>query len=187
MIKQKKEWKCSKCNASYLRWEGRCRNCKEVNTLQEFQLVPVKIKPKPTLSQKALMRRSKNSERESARHMVSVDGIDPMYAKIASSTGRVGFITGMRIDGVSKNYVIENKNRVLPKWLIDAWILILQRSEDFQKYALLHLDPPNAPREYQINGVKRKTSTMYIITEARHDDLITKEKELDELKGGLLE
>lgn len=183
MIRQKKEWRCSNCSSAYIKWEGTCRKCKKAGTLVEFQLVPVKIKPKPTLSQKQLMRRSKNSERDEARHMIAVDGIDPLYAKIASSTGRVGHITNMRIDGISLNYVMENKNRVLPKWLIDAWILILQRAEDFQKHALLHLDPPNAPKEYPINGVKKKTSSMYVITQARHDELIGKERELDAIKG----
>jgi len=129
------------------------------------------------------MRRSKNSERNIAKKMVAVDGPDPQYAKIASSTGRIGHITNIRADAISRTYLTENKNRALPSWLVNAWLLINQRAEDFGKNALLHLDPPNMPKEFPLNGVIRKLDTMAVITQARHEELIIKEKRLEELEN----
>lgn len=179
MIRPKREWRCSKCDAKYIKWEGSCRKCKNAATLVEFELIPAKPRASPT--QRSLMRRSKKSERDIARTMVQVDGPDPLYEKIASSTGRIGHITNIRVDAISKHYVTENKNRVLPKWLIDAWLLIQQRAIDFGKWPLLHLDPPNAPRDFVLNGKKEPMSSLCIITQSRHSDLIQKERELEEL------
>lgn len=162
-----------------------CPGCKRGGTLEEISLLPLKTKPRATPSQKSLMRRSKGSERDISKRMVAADGPDPAFKNIASSTGRVGFITNMRIDAVSKNYVIENKNRVLPKWQVDAWVLINQRAIDFDKHALLHLDPPNVPRTMPINGQQKKLDSMAVITQTRHEELIQKERELEELQWQL--
>jgi hypothetical protein len=70
----------------------------------------------------------------------------------------------------------------MPTWLIQAWVLINQRGEDFQKNVLLHIDPPNMPRDYQSQGMKKKLDTMAIITQSRHEELIRKEKALGELE-----
>jgi len=113
--------------------------------------------------------------------MSRIDGPDPSYAKIASSTGRIGHITGIRVDAISRTYVTENKNRKLPGWFIDAWLLINQRAKDFNKNALLHIEPPNMPREMHINGQLEKLDTMAVITQTRHEDLIRAEKALTEM------
>lgn len=150
--------------------------------MQERILIPIKAKTKATLSQKGLMRRAKNSERNISRRMQEVDGPDPIYKNVTSSTGRVGHITGMQIDSISLNYVIENKNRSLPAWLNIAWIQILQRAADFGKHALLHIEPSNIAKEYPVNGIKKRTDTMALITQTRHESLILSEKALYQIK-----
>lgn len=151
--------------------------------MRERILIPVKAKAKASLSQKGLARRAKGSERNIARRMQEVDGPDPVYKNVTSSTGRVGHITGMQIDAISRNYVIENKNRTLPAWLNTAWIQILQRSIDFGKHALLHIEPSNIAREFPVNGVKYRTPTMALISQERHEALITTEKVLNGIES----
>lgn len=174
MVRSKRKWVCSNCNAEQIKWEGKCRQCEEIGTLQVVQLV--EPKPRATPAQKSIMRRSKNTERTAASRMVAADGRDPQYDKIATSTGRVGHITNMQFDAISKTYVTEVKNRQLPGWLIKAWIQIQQRSIDFHKNALLYLEPPNAPKEFVLHTEKHKNDAMAVIRQDRHEDLIQKEK-----------
>lgn len=180
MVRSKREWRCTVCEHSQIKWEGTCRNCKRTNTLQEVLLMPAKAKPRGTDAARRLRRRAKDSERGIAKRMSAVDGPDPAFKNIASSTGRIGHISGIRVDAVSRSYVTENKNRKVPTWMIDAWVLINQRAIDFNKNALLHVEPPNAPRDILINGQQRKLDTMAIITQTRHEELIRAEKALAE-------
>lgn len=181
MVRSKREWRCTNCAAIQIKWSGFCSKCKKSGTMQEIVLVPAK--PTANATQKSLGRRSKNSERNIAKRMVAVDGADPNYAKIATSTGRIGHITNIRADAISLTYLTENKNRKLPAWLTAAWLLINQRAEDFGKNALLHLDPPNMPRDYPLNGEIKKLDTMAVITQSRHESLIRKEKLLGEIEA----
>ncbi len=178
MIKSKREWRCEKCEFSHLKWEGVCRQCGASGTLQEIVLLPTPAKPTGTDAARRLRRRAKDSERGIAKRMVAVDGPDPAFSKIASSTGRIGHISGIRVDAVSLHYVTENKNRKVPTWMIDAWVLINQRGKDFGKNVLLHIEPPNMPREFKVNGITEKLDTMAVITQGRHEELIRAEKAL---------
>ena len=147
--------------------------------MKEHQILPAKQKlKKATRSQKSIIRRAKDSERNIARRMIEVDGPDPFYRNVTSSTGRVGHITGMQIDAISLNYVTENKNRSMPLWINKAWIQILQKASDLGKHALLHMEPSNIAKVYPSNGIKKKTDNMAIITQTRHEDLILSEKAL---------
>lgn len=179
LIRSKREYRCSACEAKSIKWSGICAGCGKAGTMQEVMLVPLQKTATATASQRSLQRRSKKSERNIAARMTAVDGVDPQYEKITTSTGRVGHITNIRVDAISKHYVTENKNRGLPSWLINAWVLINQRAEDFDKYSLLHLDPPNMPKEFPINGTLHKLDTMAVITQTRHEQLITESKRLD--------
>jgi hypothetical protein len=181
MIRSKKEYKCSKCGKVYLRWQGICSGCGSGGTLQEVTLVAPK--PRATPSQRSLGERSKRSERAIARRMQDVDGRDPEFSRIASSTGRVGHITNLRFDAVSKTYATENKNRILPGWLVKAWILVNQRAVDFHKNALLHIDPPNMPKTVPLNGEMMKLDTMAIIGQTRHEYLIVRSKKLEMIEN----
>ena len=184
MIRSKREYKCSKCNKVLIKWAGICPNCSTAGTLEEVVLVPAKAKA--SLSQKALMSRSKRSERSIARRMQDVDGQDPAFANIASSTGRVGHITNLRFDAVSRTYATENKNRIIPGWMVKAWILVSQRASDFNKYALLHIDPPNMPKTVPLNGQQLKLDTLAIIGQTRHEYLIVRSHKLEKIENIVL-
>jgi len=180
-LKPKRIWVCSACKGEQTVWEGKCRACGAVGVLEEFSMIPVPDHKSLTDEPHRIARRAKNSERNIARKMLAADGADPAFANIISSTGRVGHITGMRFDAISKSYVTEAKNRKMPTWLITAWILIQQRAVDFNKNFLLHLEPPNMPKLIPINGGTIKSQTMAIIGQDRHEELIKKERLLEEL------
>ena len=185
IIRSKKEYICSKCNNKYIKWQGICPNCKLGGTLQEFMLVPVK--PQASLSQKGVIERSKRSERSIARKMQDVDGRDPEFSKISSPIGRVGHITNLRFDAVSRTYCTENKNRALPYWIIKAWILVSQRAADFNKHPLLHMDAPNLPKTVPLNGEQIKLDTMAIIGQTWHELLIVRSKKLEKIETLVLD
>lgn len=184
MVRQKKEYTCSFCAKTYLKWQGFCQNCKRQGTLEEKVLVAAK--PKQSLSARALGERAKRSERVVARETQEADGPDPNFRGIASSTGRVGHITSLQFDAVSRSYVIENKNRVMPTWLIKAWVQINQRAVDFNKEAYLHVDPPNMPKTFIINGKHLALSTLAIIGRTRHEQLLKRDRALSEIESLLL-
>lgn len=175
MIRVKREWLCTTCQARYLTWQGFCR-CGDVGKIIEVTVGKDRLESKESPDQRRLRMRAKRSERAIAKRMTQIDGRDPAFDRIASSTGRIGHITGIRADAVSAHYIIENKNRKLPAWLINAWVLINQKGHDFDKEVLLHIEPPNMPRDIPINGVKEHLENMSIITQSRHEDLIYKEK-----------
>lgn len=185
MIRQKKEYVCTSCGKSYLTWQGICAGCKKGGTLQEHVIIPVKVKTKATAAQKTVRRRWKTVERDAARSMIEADGADPAFKGIASSTGKIGHITNIQADAVSRTYMTEVKNRNLPAWLITAWIQIQQKADEFNKNALLFMDPPNMPRDYPVNGVKKKTGKMAVITQTRHEELIVAAKERDAIRDVL--
>jgi hypothetical protein len=176
--KAKKEYRCS-CGKTYLKWQGICSECKKAGAIQEYILVPAKARP--TTSQRTLQQRAKRSERSIAKRMTEVDGPDPVYKNVTTSTGRVGHITGMRIDAISRTYVTENKNRKMPTWLINAWVLINQRGKSFNKNVLLHVEPPNMPKDYPIDGRLEKLGTMAIIAQSHHEELIKNERLLQDI------
>lgn len=179
MIRSKKEWICNKCSGKHIKWQGVCNFCGETATLEEFLLVRPKVQSNETIDARRLRRRSKNSERSIAKKMTAADGIDPNFERIASSTGRIGHITTIRVDAVSRTFMTENKNRKLPTWLIDAWILINQRGHHFNKDILLHVDPPNMPRNIPSDGVQIKLDTMAIVPLERFLEIVKKSKQLD--------
>lgn len=176
--RSRKEYRCS-CGKVFLKWQGICPSCKKAGTIQEYILIPAKAKP--TASQQTLQRRAKRSERGIAKRMLEADGADPAYKNVTTTTGRVGHITGMRIDAISRSYVTENKNRKMPTWLINAWILINQRGKSFNKNVLLHIEPPNMPKNFPIDGSLEKLDTMAVITQTRHEELIKNERLLQDL------
>lgn len=179
MVNSKRTWVCTECQTKHLKWQGICSNCNKGGTLEEITLAPRKVST-ATDTQRKLRRRAKTSERDIAKRMTAIDGADPSFSRITSSTGRTGHISGMRVDAISRTYVIENKNRKMPTWLIAAWILICQKGDEYNKNILLHVDPPNMPREYPTLGTKKKLDTMAIITQSRHEELIQKERVLSE-------
>jgi hypothetical protein len=185
MVRSKKEYICSYCSTLHLRWGGFCKNCKKQGTLEEHELIAPK--PKATLSQRSLGERAKRSERAVAKKTTAADGPDENFKYIASSTGRVGHITALQFDAISRSYVTENKNRVMPTWLIKAWIQINQRAVDFHKQPFLHIDPPNMPKTFLINSKNMPLSTMAIIAQDRHEQLMRRDRILSEVESILID
>lgn len=185
MIRSRREFICSNCAKKYLRWVGICSGCKKAGTVEEKQLLPPKQRTPP--SAKALGQRAKRSERQGARDLTSVDGPDPYFQRIASSTGRVGHITALQIDAISRSYVMENKNRVMPSWVIKAWVIINQKAKEYNKAAILRIDPPNMPKTMLVGGKNVPLSTMAIISQERHEELISRDKALSEIETILLD
>ena len=120
------------------------------------------------------IKRSKQSERDGGHWLQKHDGEDPMWKHVASSTGRVGHITGLQFDMVSIHYTCENKQIKLPARFLQFWLQIVDISVTHGKDALLRIEPTNV-----LVGVRKKAPVMHIITEDRHAELLRKEKEYD--------
>lgn len=124
------------------------------------------------------IRKSKQSERDLGHWLEKHDGVDPRWVGIASSALRVGHITGLQFDCVSMTYVAENKQVKLPATILKWWLQINQIAVAQGKEALLRIEPTN---DVKIFGVPKKPSSLHIITEDRHAELLRKEKEYDEV------
>jgi hypothetical protein len=133
--------------------------------------------PEQKKSKRALLRRSKDVEREFARWLTSEDGFDEKYRNLTSSTGRIGQITGIQADILSVHYLGEAKNEKFPlKWL-RYWHKIVQKSTEWRKDPILLILPPNRAE------VDPKLPALHIITPERHAELLRKEKYYDEHDG----
>lgn len=185
MIRQKREWICNKCGYKHIKWQGFCNNCKASSTLEEFYLVRPRVKATEAPNARRLRRRAKDSERNIAKRMVAADGKDPNFEGISSSTGRIGHISAIRVDAVSRSYMTENKNRKLPTWLIQAWTLINQRGNHFNKKVLLHIDPPNMPKTVPSDGQTIKIDTMAVVPLGQFEELVKTARHWDDLTGEL--
>jgi hypothetical protein len=128
-----------------------------------------------TSEQVRRLNRSKASERGLGDHLIQNDGPDPHLVPgggIVSSRGRVGHITGLQFDVLSKTYAAENKQVVMPANLYRWWVQICQVAKGQSKQPLLRWEPSNEnkPRDVQ---------PMVIITQSRHADLLAYEKLYD--------
>ena len=95
------------------------------------------------------------------------DDVCPMFGEIASSTWRLGHMPNLQIDVVSKRYAVECKSRKkLPKYIIDAYVQIIEQSKKHNKNALLVLKADYKP-------------LMHCITPERHAELLKNEKEIN--------
>lgn len=176
MVRPSRRFRCSACNKIYKRQQDIC-SCGDTSTL--IDVTPGMTEAQKKASENRRIRqRSKNAERRIAKTMAITDGEDSNYDKVASKHGRIGFITNMRVDAVSRSYVTEAKNRKLPVWLIKAWVLLQQKGRDFDKNILLYLQPPNLPLDIPYGDGKVKGENMHVILESRHQELIKKEKAL---------
>jgi hypothetical protein len=124
-----------------------------------------------------LLRRAKDSERDLARFLMKHDGPDPRMTGIASSTGRVGHITNMQVDVLSRSFAAENKHIIVGAKLSQAWLQINDVAVVHGKDALLRIEPSN-------NRLGRKVPDLIIITSEKLAELLRKEQELDHLERG---
>lgn len=117
-------------------------------------------------------RRAKQEERDLGKHLIEGDGPDPLLRPgggIASSTGRVGMITAMQYDVVSRTYAAESKLVRMPSILLGWWVQICQVAEGAGKEPLLWWTPSN-------EDAPRAVKTLVAITESRHKDLLAYER-----------
>lgn len=133
--------------------------------------------PERTKAKRALLRRSKSAEREFARWLTERDGRDERLKGLTSSTGRIGHVTGIQADILSKTYLGEAKNEKFPlKWL-RYWHKIVQKATEWGKDPILMILPPNR------GEVDARLPALHIITPERHEELLRKEKYYDDHDG----
>ena len=130
--------------------------------------------------QKRRLRKSKQTERDSGKWLLEHDGQDPVWRGVSSSTGRVGHITQLQFDVVSRSYAGEVKNIIVPARLFGFWVKILSVAAMHAKNPVLIIVPNN---EHKQTGFPKKVPAMHIITDERHAELLAKEKELESLKS----
>jgi hypothetical protein len=116
------------------------------------------------------LRRSKQSERDLGKWLLEHNGEDEFYMKIASSTGRVGQITDLQFDVVSKSYAAENKLVKVPKKLLGWWEQIVEVAAKHNKEPMLRIVPSN----------EGKHPELHIITKERHERLLDMERRYDD-------
>jgi hypothetical protein len=130
----------------------------------------------PISEQKRRLRKSKQAERDSGRWLLDNDGPDPIWQNVSSSTGRVGHITQLQFDVVSRNYAGEVKNIIVPARLFGFWLKIVSIASSHGKNPVLIIVPNN---EHKQVGVPKKAPSLHIITEERHAELLRKERLAD--------
>lgn len=130
------------------------------------------------------LRRSKQSERDLGHWLLEHDDPDPRFKGIASSTGRVGHITSLQFDVISKKYAAENKQVRLPAKILRWWKQINDVAVDQGKDALLRIEPTNEQLSVPVR-LRKKVPSLHIITEDRHAELLAAEKERDFLELAL--
>lgn len=134
----------------------------------------------PVSEQKRRLRKSKQTERDSGKWLLEHDGEDPIWRNVSSSTGRVGHITQLQFDVVSRSYAGEVKNIIVPARLFGFWIKILSIATSHAKNPVLIIVPNN---EHKQTGFPKKVPAMHIITEDRHAELLSKERILESMKS----
>lgn len=118
------------------------------------------------------LRRSKDSERRLGKWLLEHDGPDPMMRPgngIVTETGRVGHVQALQFDAISLHYVAENKQERVPATWWTYWKKIVEKSGEWGKHPFLRIEPTNVDAK----GVP----ILHLITEARHTELLTYERE----------
>lgn len=128
--------------------------------------------------QKRRIRKSKQAERDSGKWLLDHDGPDKLWSGVASSTGRVGHITQLQFDVVSRQYAGEVKNIRVPAKLFGFWMKIVSIAAMHAKNPVLIIVPSN---DYKQAGFPKRPPAMHIITDDRHAELLAKEKKLEEM------
>jgi hypothetical protein len=139
----------------------------------------VALRPSRTATEtRRLLRRAKRSERDFAKWLVKHNGPDgdPTHMSIMTSTGRVGHVTNIQADCLSRSYMGENKNEILPAKFAKYWQKICQVASQWSKEPVLRMDAAD-PKKYMVNG--KPLPVVHLISEERHGELLLKEQELD--------
>jgi hypothetical protein len=128
----------------------------------------------PLNSIQKIQRRAKQAERDVGHWMLEHDGPDPIWSRVASSTGRTGHITQLQMDVVSLHYATEVKNIKMSAKLLGFWQQIQDIAAKQGKDACLVIQPSNPlPRR---EGMPKRFNTWHVITEERHAELLEAER-----------
>ena len=127
------------------------------------------------------IKRSKQSERDIGHWLELHDGVDPRFQHIASSALRVGHITQMQFDVVSKTYACENKQVKLPAKFVQWWLQIIDVAAANDKEPLLRIEPTNV----LVGVFRKKAPEMHIITAERHAELLRAERQYERIMDSL--
>jgi hypothetical protein len=122
------------------------------------------------------LRRAKDSERDAGRWAIKHDGPDPRFrpgAGLVSTTGRVGHVTGLQFDTLSRTYAGENKHEKVPATWWKYWVQVCTKAVEHGKQPWLRVDPTNDD-DVTVNG--RPVPIIHMITEERHAELLAYER-----------
>lgn len=121
--------------------------------------------------------RGKYSERINAKTLIEMDGPDNgVLSKLATSTGRVGHLTELQFDIVSKTYAGENKyvsrSAKDPSFRFTRSVIqkLIKASKQFGKEPIWIIHIAGCP-------------VIHAITESRHRQLLQYEKIVHELRN----
>ena len=126
------------------------------------------------------IKRSKQAERDLGHWLLKHDGKDPRLSGLTTSTGRVGHLTHLQFDVLSKSYAAECKQVKVPAKLFGWWRQIVSIATTQGKDALLYIEPTNT----DVQGKKIRVPELHILTAERHAELLRKEKIADEVELG---
>lgn len=125
----------------------------------------------------------KNDERTVSRWFQENDGINSLFRRISTSSGRLGHLTHLQFDSASKSYAIEVKRREsAPAWLSGAWSQVNQVAAEQRLRPVLVIVLPE--QTYIVDGKNKRVPAMHIITPERHAHLLACEKRCEELDNG---
>lgn len=128
-----------------------------------------------TTEAQRLLRRSKEAERRAGKWLIANNGPDPILRPgggIVSETGRVGHITELQFDLLSRDYAGEVKNIIVWSTLWGFWKKVVDKAADHGKQPLLLIDYANEDKF--VNG--KRVPNLHIISEERHAELLGYEK-----------
>src|SRR5690606_14218946 len=112
-------------------------------------------------------------ERDRGKWLLEHDGPCPKYGDMATVNARVGHITDLGFDLISRTYAGEAKHREsVPKWLIGAWAQIVEKAETPGKAPLMAVTSDSRP-------------VMRLTTPERHAELLEAARERDGLIAGI--
>jgi len=121
----------------------------------------------------------KLSERESSVFLRDEDGQDPdpTIQQLQTSTGRLGHLTSLGYDTSSKHYVGEVKRRVLPAWIIEAWVQINQIGLRRKRHPVLFLHIADTQdKKFECDGKQYDIPELHCLTAERHKQLLEYER-----------
>lgn len=122
------------------------------------------------------LRRAKDSERRMGKWFLEHDGPDPHLKPgggVVTTTGRVGHITGLQFDILSRHYAGENKNEKVPATWWQYWLKVVAKAIEMGKTPVLRVEPTNDLTQTVLG---RKVPNLHMISEERHAELLGYER-----------